>query len=174
MSDEWIARVQLRHLADSYCHAIDRRDWALLRTLYHDDAIDDHGAMFRGSPDAFVAWLPGMMAAWRATSHTITNALYLVDGDRAEGELCTTAWHLTADGTREVIVQGRYLDRYECRAGAWKFLHRSLVLDHAEERTNAAGGASGADDGVEFGCAGADDPVYARLAMFAARRAGKL
>ena len=51
----------LQQLAWAYCHAIDRRDYALLRTLYHDDAIDDHGVMFKGGPDEYVAWLPSMM-----------------------------------------------------------------------------------------------------------------
>jgi len=62
----------LSELVHSYCRACDRRDFALVRTLYHDDAIDDHGAMFRGSVDEYVAWLPGVMANFEATVHSIT------------------------------------------------------------------------------------------------------
>ena len=98
MSDrEHLDRIALQHLIWSYCHAIDRRDYALLRSLYHDDAIDDHGAMFCGSPDAYVAWLPTMMANWQATAHTVTNMLFLFENDHAEGEI--PAPHGTAPPT---------------------------------------------------------------------------
>jgi hypothetical protein len=162
-------RSALQHLVTLYCHAVDRRDYGLLRSLYHDDAIDDHGAMFCGSPDDYVAWLPGMMAHWQATRHSLTNMLFLLDGDAAEGELVTDAWHRTLDGTRDIIAHGRYLDRYQRRDGAWKFWRRSLVLDWMEER--AVTEASGPDDGVAKGCAGADDPCFARLPLFRAHRA---
>ena len=61
---EWLDRIALTDLVMRYCRACDRRDFAQVRTLYHDDAIDDHGAMFRGSPDEFVAWLPEVTSHW--------------------------------------------------------------------------------------------------------------
>ena len=45
-----------------------------------------------------------------------------------------SAWHRTADGTRDVVAHGRYLDRYRKEQGIWRFAARSLVLDWAEER----------------------------------------
>ena len=118
-----------------YCRGIDRRDFALVRSLYHDDAIDDHGAMFSGPPDGFVAWLPTAMAPWDLTIHAVTNSVFAVDGDRAEGEHYVRAWHRTHPPHRqELIVHGRYLDRYARREGEWKFLHRSLVFDSGEVR----------------------------------------
>jgi hypothetical protein len=47
----------LHELALTYYRACDRRDFALVRALYHDDAIDDHGSMFSGTADEYVAWL---------------------------------------------------------------------------------------------------------------------
>ena len=112
----------LRQLSWAYCHAIDRRDYGLLRTLYHDDAIDDHGDMFKGTPDEYVAWLPSMMANWAATVHSIGNMLFLVDGDSADGELQTVAYHRTVNKPeREIIAGGRYLDSYRKRDGIWRF-----------------------------------------------------
>lgn len=161
----------LQQLAQAYCHAIDRRDFALLRSLYHDDAIDDHGAMFCGGPDAYVAWLPSMLANWAATVHSITNMLFLVDGDAAEGELQTLAYHRTAAApVREIVAGGRYLDQYRKRGGVWRFWRRSLVLDWFEDRPLLRGEGPGIDDGVEMGRPGADDAVYARLGLFAAQR----
>jgi len=43
-------RLALQDLVQKYSRAIDRRDFALLRTLYHEDAIEDHGGMFSGPP----------------------------------------------------------------------------------------------------------------------------
>ena len=158
----------LTRLGHTYCHAIDRRDFSLLRTLYDDDAIDDHGPMFCGGPDAFVTWLPKAMASWDATTHIIHNALFLIAGDEADGELVNTAYHRALDGTHEVIVHGRYLDQYRKRDGIWRFFRRGLVLDWMEQRPLAA--ASGFAEGVEVGEASAEDPCYRRLPLFAAQR----
>lgn len=165
-------RAALAHLAAAYCHAIDRRDYALLRALYHDDAIDNHAPFYTGPVDGFVAWLPGMMANWAATSHTISSRLYLIDGDEAEGELATKAYHRMLDGTREFIAYGRYVDRYAKHQGIWKFAYRSLVLDYTEDRAVEPRGAFGTE-GAALGQAGADDPVYAQLPRLRADRAAR-
>jgi hypothetical protein len=132
MSDRAILdRVILTELVMRYCRGVDRRDYALIRSLYHDDAIDDHGAMFCGGPDEFVAWLPTILANWEATIHSISNSVFVIEGDTAEGEHVVTAFHRTAAPNRkEFTVWGRFLDRYERRDGVWKFAHRRLAFDH--------------------------------------------
>lgn len=167
MSEHYLDQVALRDLLMRYCRGCDRRDFALVRSLYHDDAIDNHGSMFRGGPDDFVAWLPQAMAPWAATRHSITNSLFVIDGDRAEGEHYVEAWHRTpAPNAQEYIVHGRYLDRYEKREGVWKFLHRSLVFDHGYIRPvdQAALDRLGGD--APHGRIDRDDPswTYALLA----------
>ncbi|MCB2067378.1 MAG: nuclear transport factor 2 family protein [Erythrobacter sp.] len=161
MADDLLAELALRRLVERYCRGIDRRDFALVRSLYHDDAVDDHGSMFRGGPDAFVAWLPQAMAPWELTIHTLGNSVFAVAGDLAEGEHQVRAWHRTPGPDRgEYIVHGRYLDRYARRAGEWKFLHRSLVFDHGELRAvdEAAMAQLGAD--AVHGRADRDDPSW--------------
>jgi hypothetical protein len=161
--DEALVHLELQRLAWLYCHAVDRGDMALLRSLYHDDAVDDHGEMFSGSADDYVAWLPRMLAGLDATRHTIDSMLFVVDGERAQGELVNTAYHRTGD--HEVIVGGRYLDSYERRDGVWRILHRSLVMDTFEQRTaSEPGGFIG--KGVAWGSTGPEDPVFTRLALF--------
>lgn len=164
--DEVLAREALRHLVTAYGHAIDRRDYALLRTLYHDDGIDDHTPYYSGPASGYVDWLPGMMANWRATMHTALSALFVVQGDRAEGEVAARAWHLTADGARQFVAWGRYTDQYERRDGIWRFTRRSFILDFTEDLPAGRGSDFGSD-GVGTGRAGADDPVHARLQWFA-------
>jgi ketosteroid isomerase-like protein len=164
---ELLDKQALYELVATYCRACDRRDFALVRSLYHDDAIDDHGSMFRGGPDAYVAWLPQVMANFEATAHAVHNALFVVQGDHAQGELYTTAYHRThSPGAQDIVIGGRYLDRYERRGDAWKFAHRSLTLDWcridpvnpAAYREFAAGAPPGRPDHT--------DPSYAALTFF--------
>jgi len=128
-------QLAIRDLVMRYCRGCDRRDFRLVRSLYHDDAIDEHGSMFRGSADEFVAWLEHATAPWELTRHEIGNSVIAIEGDRAEGEHYVRAWHRTPlPGRKEFTVFGRYLDRYERRGGVWKFLHRRLAFDHGEIR----------------------------------------
>ena len=128
-------KSELHNLVLTYCRACDRRDYTLLRSLYHDDAIDDHGDMFCGSADDFVAWLPGVLGSFDATVHSISNALFIVEGNKAEGEIYTQAYHRTpAPDAQEIIIGGRYLDRYERRGGVWRLIHRSLACDWCDVR----------------------------------------
>lgn len=163
----WLDHVALRDLVMRYCRGVDRRDFVLVRALYHDDAIDHHGAMFRGGPDEFVAWLPQAMAPWELTRHEIQNSVFAIDGDRAEGEHLVRAWHRThPPGRREVIVDGRYLDRYERRDGVWKFSHRALVFDHGEIRQVDEAMLEGMSKDADRGTCGRDDPSW-RLDLLA-------
>lgn len=120
----------LREIATRYSRAIDRRDAALLATVYHDDAHDEHGTFFDGPAREFIARLDESMAPFAVTQHQITNTSYRLDGDRAEGELYFTAYHRTVPpAAKHVTVYGRYLDRYERRGGEWRIAHRKLVWD---------------------------------------------
>lgn len=170
--DEAMDRLALQHLVAAYGLGIDRRDYDLVRSLYHDDAIDDHSPYYRGPAAGYIDWLPSMMATWRATSHTMFNMLFLLDGNRAEGVISARAWHLTADGTREFTAWGRYADRYEKRDGIWRFAHRFFVLDATEERPADTRDSFGTE-GVETGRADGDDPIYRRLPMMGAERASR-
>jgi len=169
MDQATMDRVALRDLVMRYCRGADRRDFGLVRSLYHDDAIDDHGAMFRGGPDAFVAWLPEATAPWELTIHSITNSLFAIDGDQAEGEHHVCAYHRTwPPQRREYIVYGRYLDRYERRHGEWKFSYRSLVFDRGEIRpVDEAAFVKLGGDAAHGRCDGEDPswrfPLLARL-----------
>ncbi len=154
-------RMALADLVMRYCRGIDRRDFALVRSLYHDDAIDDHGQMFCGDPDDYVAWLADFMPRWDATVHAIHNSLFVIDGDHAEGEHIVTAYHRTLPPARkEIIIGGRYLDRYQKRGGQWKFAHRSLVFDHGEMRDVDEPGFAALGADAAHGTADRTDPSW--------------
>ena len=154
-------QMAIRDLVMRYCRGCDRRDFTLVRALYHDDAIDDHGSMFKGNPDDFVAWLPQAMAPWELTIHSISNSLFAVDGDYAEGEHHARAYHRTHPPERkEYIVHGRYLDKYARRDGVWKFLHRSLVFDHGVIRDVDEVSFAQLSGDAAMGRADRDDPSW--------------
>ena len=134
-AEEALDRAALTDLVMHYCRGVDRRDFALVRSLYWDDAVDRHGAMFEGGADALVAWLPTIMGQFELTVHRVTNGVFAFAGDRAEGEHYAVAYHRThPPQRREIVIGGRYLDRYERRGGVWKFAERRLVFDHGEAR----------------------------------------
>lgn len=123
-------RNALQDLVLTYCRSMDRRDFALARSLYHADAIEDRGDIFRGSVDEFVAWLPKVTSQFELTVHRVFNMLFVIDGDRAEGEIYCEAYHRThSPDAKEMIVGGRYLDRYERRDGVWKLIYRTSTVD---------------------------------------------
>ena len=125
--------IEIQQVLYRYCRAVDRGDEALLRSVYHPDAIDRHGA-FQGTGEAFAAMLvPAMDEAPRVGQHHITNMLIGLEGDVAEVESYFLALHPLGDRASgeasHVPVTGRYLDRFERRDGAWKIADRTVVLD---------------------------------------------
>src|SRR3546814_4212934 len=65
--------------------------------------------------------------------HNFTTINLKLDGVRAEGEIYLIAMHQvkTNEGLFDVLIGGRYFDKYEKRDGVWKFSHRSIVADWA-------------------------------------------
>jgi hypothetical protein len=129
----------LADLNTRYARGIDRKDYALLRSLYHPDATDDHGESFSGPASAYVDWLetalPGMV-----TQHFMTNMLFAIDGDRAEGEIYSIRYHVIdrdGKGPVDIISGGRYLDRYVREDGCWYFMHRAITQEWEHRRRNS-------------------------------------
>lgn len=101
--------------------------------MYHHDAEDEHGAFSTGSVENLLTELAAARPYLRSMQHHVTTVNFAVSGDRAEGEVYSVAQHTFIAGDRDVdvTVGGRYLDKYEKRAGAWKFSKRTIVTDWA-------------------------------------------
>ena len=131
-----LEKQAITELVQAYSRAVDRHDFTLLRSLYTEDGIDDHGGIYSGSADGFVAWLREAMKVVE-TSHALHNLTITVDGDIAEGEAYVTAYNRIprAEGGFDEFIQGlRYLDKYRKTDGRWQFVHRTVVVDWAQHR----------------------------------------
>jgi ketosteroid isomerase-like protein len=129
--EDVVAELEIRRVLARYCRGVDRGDVALLKSVYHPDATDDHGT-FVGSGHAFAeALVEGMDQGSVPSQHHVTNVLIEREGDRARVESYVLAFHpVPRDGGEVHALAGaRYLDRFEKRDGAWKISDRRVVMD---------------------------------------------
>ncbi len=129
---ELIDKEDIRTLAMLYSRGVDRKDIALLRTLYTDDGWDSHGPYFDGPADKYIDYLAAALPHMHIGAHHICNHLVSVAGDTAEGEVYAIAWHLIPDGAgglKHDIQAVRYIDNYRRVDGAWKFARRDVSFD---------------------------------------------
>ena len=140
-----IAKSEIYDLVCKYMRGLDRLDRPLLKSVFHEDALKEH----------------------IANHHMIGNSLIEFDENEnmAFGEIYFNAYHKTiVDGINtDVIIAGRYLDRYERRNGVWKISYRSEVNDWSKtEPTNDPY----FDDSECHRGKRQDDAVYKRDKMF--------
>ena len=153
----------------AYCNAADRHDNEKMRSLYHEDAIDEHGDFYTGPAMGFVDELPNIQIPMLGLHHNVTTINLKLDGDYAEGEVYLIAFHKidTDDGPVDLLIGGRYFDKYEKREGAWKFAHRAIVADWANFHNPSI---STLDEsilhGARIGKPGPTDPSYEFFKLF--------
>ena len=133
---ELLDKQEITELVYALSRAADRHDNELARSLYHEDAQDDHGAFFQGLAMDFIDRLPEIQAPMEILHHNVTTMNFALDGDYAEGEIYVLAFHKvkTDNGAMDLLIGGRYFDKYEKRGGVWKFSHRAVVADWATLR----------------------------------------
>lgn len=160
---EWLmAQQELHDLNMRYCRATDRCDVALWRTTFHPDGTGDYG-FFKGNGWEFGAkTLPTLRERFAATHHCIGNERFVIDGDRAEGEVSVFAVKSSKSDPREAeFTMGRYLDRYERRNGSWGLVHRRYILDRWDaQRFGEVLPNSWGEDVFAFGANDRSDPSY--------------
>lgn len=111
---------------------MDRLDAALMFSAYHEDATDDHG-VFLGPARELCERVVRSHRRYDATMHCILNhSIELTDETHATGELYNVTY--LKRGEQLDTWWGRYLDRYECRAGRWAIVHRVCVHEWTSTR----------------------------------------
>lgn len=128
-----LARDELHALVTAYCRAVDRADYQALRGLYHPDAVDSHGSFATGGVEQFIAQLRAAEPYVLVSQHNITTTNFEVEGDAASGEIYCLVFHTFAGPEHDVdvVIGGRYLDKYARHDGRWKFRQRTIVADWA-------------------------------------------
>ena len=133
------AKQDLHELVARYCTGVDRRDRALLETLWWPEATMDFG-LFAGPAVQFCELICADNPAVEISFHFTSNELFEIDGDQAIGRhYVIGASSLLVDGeATQQQVGGRYLDPYARRDGQWKFTKRLFVLDWNANQPSSA------------------------------------
>lgn len=163
--DTYLAKQDIYELVCTYMRGLDRLDEKLLRSTFHEDAWCDYG-FIKCDGHEFAAFCMQALKDHAANHHMIGNVLIDVDGDEAFGEVYFNAYHKVQveGGFEDVIIAGRYLDRYERRRGVWKFAYRSEVVDFSHTRPTNDPYFEQAPGGLRGGRR--DDAVYDRAARY--------
>ena len=123
-----IDRQEIYEVLTRYCQGVDRCDVELIKSVYHEDAQDDHG-MFKGKGLDFAQWI----VDWEKENiemgqHVIGNFSCDFQGDIAYCETYCISFSVDKSG-KNATVYNRYIDRFEKRNDCWKIADRLVVLD---------------------------------------------
>lgn len=140
-------RMMIQDLMYRWCRSVDRLDFDLMRSVFHADAIDDHGA-FKGGVEELVAWIRERHRNITFSAHRLGNMLiefagpdvalvetyaetvqrYPADGKAALGQL--SGGQVGAPDAPAVLNSYvRYVDRFQRRNGEWRIASRAVVQD---------------------------------------------
>jgi hypothetical protein len=144
MTKSTIPDAEIRALLDKqaigeilvrYCRGADRGDADLIAAAYHDDAIEDHGGTFLGPASDYVAMLRKVLPKAPRMTHSITNLIIELDGDKALAEcyMMTFSRREGADGNFDNLTLARAVDRFERRSGRWGIVHRRIAWEWNHE-----------------------------------------
>jgi hypothetical protein len=141
---------RVSQLLARYARGVDRRDWPLLRSLFHEDSLDEHG-FTTGGVDEFIEAFATRSADVPEMTHFITNVLIL-ETDPQRREVLVETYCLgcsrvrpeqmlpgsfydsplipadSANG-RLAIIANRYLDLIVEDAGELTFLYRRGIFE---------------------------------------------
>jgi hypothetical protein len=135
--------ARLQHMIDRqdihdcllrFCRGMDRFDRTLYLSAFHDDAEIAAGP-YVGDAAGCWDWAQPMHAAGQIlTHHLLLNHHVDIDGDTAHSECYyqfvarNHPWE-PGGGETVMLAGGRYIDRLERRAGAWKIALRTNIIE---------------------------------------------
>jgi hypothetical protein len=122
-------RAAIQDCMQRYARGMDRRDRELLRSAYHDGAVDDHVG--------FIGWAFAYHSTQTRYQHYLLNHSVELNGNEAHAE----TYYLFVGTDREpanhmTVSGGRYVDRLERRDGRWAIVDRACVVEWNAESTS--------------------------------------
>lgn len=137
-----IDKLDILNVLAAYARGIDRVDLDLLKSVYWEDGVDNHGDYFCGSGWAYAEQVCEQMPKlFNTTSHMLGQTWFAwLTGTRALTETYFCSTHDPLDPAQPPYSNhGRYIDLFEKRGGAWRILRRDGVFDlHGSRRFGAA------------------------------------
>lgn len=129
--DELLSRIAIEDVLHRYCHAVDRCDADLLRTVYWPDGEDDH-SFWSGNAMDFVDFCMPILNSRGQTLHAVSNVMMRIEGSEARVQCYFSALERVIGQSgkpNDVTFLGRYLDLFQRRDGDWKIFKRKVVID---------------------------------------------
>lgn len=122
----------------------DRRDASLIRAALWPDSVTDYG-MYRSGFDDYLAWVVPGAEAITNTQHVLGQSFIDLAGNTAKAETQVISYHRVDYGEAEhdTCIGGRYLDRFERRAGEWRIVERTMLYDWSQDWGLAADWSQG-------------------------------
>lgn len=159
--ERYLAKQDIHELSCRYMRGLDRLDGELILEQFWQDGWCEYG-FFNGSPHAFVTFAVQALQEHIANQHMLGQTLIEIDGHEAFGEVYFRAYHQleTPSGLEDLVIAGRYLDRYAYRDGVWKLAYRSEVVDWSHAGPSSGSYFDLAPDCLRGGRL--DDAVYRR------------
>jgi hypothetical protein len=159
---ELLDRVEIEKLIHDYARAQDRLDAPLHRSVFWDDAQLEYG-IYTGGPDGFVEFAQRALSAHLSNHHMMGQISLEFGDDEVFGESYYQAYHRLvneAGEDRDLVISGRYVDRFERRGGVWKIAYRCELVDWSRDEASADGWFAGS--GMLAGRRKPDDALYDR------------
>lgn len=140
-------RLEIEAVMYRFAAGLDRRDWALYRSVFTDEIEVDYSSYRAESigtrrADDWVARGPRLFPGLDASQHTITNVKIELPadggGDRAVVDAYVRADHVYVDesGSRVWTLGGRYVDDLVRMSDGWRICAKRLLMtwEHGDRR----------------------------------------
>ena len=139
-------RMEIQDQLMRFSRGVDRKDWGLALSAYHDNAVDNHG-IFNGSAADFVEFTRKRHESVLMSVHHLTHILIdFIGVDTALVESYLLGWQAVSPGGNdpiaakreeegqsnrpvEMIASCRYVDHFERRNGRWAIQERNVVYE---------------------------------------------
>ena len=121
-------REDISELLVRYATGIDRRDWALFRTVFAEDCELDYGEIGSWTGvDEVTEFMEKVHAMAGHTLHRLTNQAIAVDGETAVARTYVDALIMAADNKSGVNGIGFYDDQIVRTADGWRIARRRFT-----------------------------------------------
>ena len=125
-----LAREKIRDCIARLARGEDRRCDQRISLCFWPDATTDFG-IFSGNFKEYLDWVTPGSPAVLLTQHILGQTLTHIKQDQAAAETHVISYHRinTGETERDIVLGGRYLDRFEMRNNEWRIIERTMLYD---------------------------------------------